>query len=458
MVVRISPEDRVYYVDLLKKGYQIERRKIGEITRTPIEVPSRSRSSVIEISVDGGDPIKLVEKNTTAEERRRDQFPYADYHEAAVLSVIGENFSNLRGGRSYVVPRFVDHRVNGENNSIITEHVSGGTLLERLKDLNSEIRGLRDLPPALSKEMKERRRKVRRLKTVKEGLISLGVNGLTELLVDLRTRWAKPIDQELVLESARIADPDANIKVYNPIEGGENSSYYESRFCANLELILGEHLNDADEVRKIMDPLRRRVDADHPFSLIKALLRGHSVSGNIILSDCHPGQINFLPNESLDIEIADYIQSDKNSDDDAKEMLERITDQGFVGIIDLGDLRVGHELMDFWDFMGNHEVDYKSDEIRHALWAWSEKRQSLLNEPGDVHQVYDRFQDDLPIIAAYRLIRTAAKSGLADRLFYIQRVLNVLENTAPLEQLKDHLRTGLYEVRRSLMFGSRPEQ
>lgn len=445
-------------IDKPKQHYAIligvKSTDIKNIEILPIEgINSRSRVSKVTLDINGQGPIYLVEKESTAKERRQHQFSHADHHEAKVLEVITDRYPQLRGSRSYEVPKFVHHYHDSMSNIITTRYIGGNTLSSQIEELDAQIVKLRE--PAkeggkFTRPAGPKRRRIKRIAAVREAYVLLGVGGIAELIHDLRGDFRKPI------EDALKSSDKGELTIYNPTNGGKNGNgtYYERTFSRNLEIVLkGEDLDtvtagiNPGTLESVLDNLRQRVVEDHPFYPIKKRLIDQTNEGDIILSDCHPGQIAIIPDPGLDSTTNTFIRRGSNSKQEMDRIKAEILNRGKIGIIDLGDLRVGPASLDFIDYIGNHALLLAPDQRRSALRHFAWKGISLSTEAQDVNSVYLKLDEDFPLFEVYRYVRHAARSSdMNQRRRYLSQTINALDQTSKLTALRDFIRPSLVEM------------
>ena len=455
--------ERAYYARILSNGQsQLDPDSIVIERTCPQNIPSRSTLSRVKV-ISGDAVYELWEKTRSRRGSGLDhplEFDHADAHEAAVLRGIASKYPPRGANRNYEVATLLDRRVSedGDLTTLVTEDVGGLSLSDVIIDLNHYIRGAEQERDRATRTRTRNYHNERatRLRIVKSGYLTAAVEGMADLVFDLRSTYREPIIAELLDEARGIGN--GGIGIFNPLtDTDDGNQYYERRFCRNLELALHDHV-PAGELRTVLKVLRRRVDKSHPLHPITSLLRKHTKpaegasSGSIILSDAHPREIHCQPTDpSLERLIQQYVQTGSMRTIEGQDVQRRIANDLTMSVVDCGDLRVGHELLDFCPLVGHHSLNLRWDQVHKYLGIWAQRTGKLVQGAYDTHAAEATLRKALPPILLYKRIHAAAKEPEPPaREFYVREANTLLSATSGLQQLRTLLQPLLVQAYTSM--------
>ncbi len=421
-------ESKEYYARLLS----INPRYIGDLNESSLSDPSRTTTpnhfglvNKVIIPVIGRQQIILVEKKSTPEVRLKRGHENIDIYEATVLKVLNSAIpQRVHRMTHYVVPTFCEHRVDTDR-AIVTHYIPARSFTSRLDELDE----------MLNKSKEDAY--IEKLNNVKNAYILLAFRALAEFQYDLREKLVLTINEEL--QKSKTSYETMGLKVLEKIfDPRVQENYYCRKIIENLRSLLEEfNIKSTDDcIKRLNETNCSGKSPLAPFNELEKIAEGHYIT-----SDFRPANLRLIIESALGDDIARYLKTITTEQDDI-EVMEKITERGKVGIVDLSDLRIGPSLFDFVDLAESHELRLREQSVRKGLRYFSNQMYRLdENQTGHPDSLFAESLDEYDLHNIYKAVRNAAKTNSeTEKRHYLKSLRGSISRRRDLEEFRRIIR------------------
>ena len=385
----------------------------------------RSKVYLTTVSFGDGASRKLLRKKVNPE------YSGADFYEAAILEASYELSSKIPR-LHYFTPRLLHH--DSKEHILTMDYVEGDNLGKYLDSLDGRINSIESVLKNnhLSKTaIPILQRKHVLSVELKKTFVKLALSGLAEF-----QHFSKENIDHI---SEKIKSKKRKLSLYDPLKK-EGENHYRDKILENLFELL-----DCCKIEySVKDLTKSLLNQDPTGKLpLKPILDeiANYNPNSVIAYDYYP--LHIIPKHSPDIlqmvaEVSDVDSIEDISPLDFDILKKRIEEEGKVGITDLGDVRIGHDLSDFIDLSRYHSLDFRETEVIDLLGYFTVQKNSLEETATTLElQSQKRFL----LIDSYRALRAAVKSEKEwQKVIYLDHFLDNLKKHEELEPLNEIIR------------------